>query len=124
MIHQAPRLARALPSERASGKERVHPDGGFEALRPYLREIGGLETLTVEQEIALARAVDDPAASCGGRSSASPWRRASWSGAGAISGARTAPLRRSVPGRPGWELIHERSDGQLRAGSAPQALLE
>jgi len=59
MSHQAPQLARALPSERASGKERIQPDDGFEGLRPYLREIGGLETLTVEEEIALARAVDD-----------------------------------------------------------------
>jgi RNA polymerase primary sigma factor len=59
MIDRAPRLARTLPSRLASRKERIQQDDGFAGLRPYLREIGGLETLTVEEEIALARAVDD-----------------------------------------------------------------
>jgi len=59
MIHHAPRLARTLSSQRASRKGRFQPDDGFAGLRPYLREIGDLETLTAEEEVALARAVDD-----------------------------------------------------------------
>ena len=38
--------------------DRVVKDDTFEMLRPYFREIGPVETLTAEQEVALAKRVD------------------------------------------------------------------
>ena len=48
--------AETLNSEEAS--ERVVQDDTFEMLRPYFREIGPIETLTAEEEVALAKRVD------------------------------------------------------------------
>jgi RNA polymerase sigma factor (sigma-70 family) len=58
MIHPEAQLARAIPPEVGGENQRVAPDDGFETLLPYFREIGGLETLTSEQEVALAKAVE------------------------------------------------------------------
>ncbi len=52
-------LARAIPAEDGAQRQRVVSDDSFELLRPYFRDIGPLETLTSEQEVALAKQVDD-----------------------------------------------------------------
>ena len=52
-------LARAISTEGEAETQRTARDDGFEVLRPYFREIGRFEMLTSEQEIALAKAVED-----------------------------------------------------------------
>ncbi len=52
-------LARATPAEVGGEDQPVVSDDGFGMLRPYFREIGPLETLTSEQEVALAKAIED-----------------------------------------------------------------
>jgi RNA polymerase primary sigma factor len=59
MIHHDLQLARAAPTEGEGEIEGIVPDDGFKVLRPYFREIGQLEVLTSEQEITLAKAVED-----------------------------------------------------------------
>ena len=59
MIGGELQLARAIRTEGEAETKRSVPDDGFDVLRPYFREIGRLETLTSEQEIALAKAVED-----------------------------------------------------------------
>jgi len=59
MTHPAVQLASAISPEGEEGKRRIVSDDSFEMLQPYFREIGPLETLTSEQEVALAKAVED-----------------------------------------------------------------
>jgi RNA polymerase sigma factor (sigma-70 family) len=59
IMHPEPQLTRAIPAEGEGETPRIVSDDGFKVLRPYFREIGRLETLTSEQEIALAKAVED-----------------------------------------------------------------
>jgi len=59
IMHPELQLARATSTEGEAGTRRSAPDDGFNVLRPYFREIGRLETLSSEQEIALAKAVED-----------------------------------------------------------------
>jgi RNA polymerase sigma factor (sigma-70 family) len=59
MIRREVQLARPIPTEGEAGTQRSVADDGFKVLRPYFREIGRLEILTSEQEIALAKAVED-----------------------------------------------------------------
>jgi len=61
MIHPEVQPDRVTPTGGEEENKRVVSDDSFEMLRPYFREIGGLETLTSEQEVALARAVEDHA---------------------------------------------------------------
>ena len=56
MSHPEAQLARDLLP--AAEHRRPRPDDGLETLRGDFREIGGIETLTPEQEVALAKAVE------------------------------------------------------------------
>ena len=58
-MHPELQLARATSTEGEAATPRSVADDGFNVLRPYFREIGRLETLSSEREIALAKAVDD-----------------------------------------------------------------
>jgi len=58
-MHPELQLARTIRTQGEAETPRTVPDDGFEVLRPYFREIGRLETLTPEQEVALAKAVGD-----------------------------------------------------------------
>ena len=58
-MHPEAQLARAIPNQGEAERERSLPDDGFKVLRPYFREIGRIETLAPEQEVALAKAVED-----------------------------------------------------------------
>lgn len=59
MIHPEALTARATPTEVGGEDQRVVSDDGYGMLRPYFRAIGPLETLTSEQEVALAKAIED-----------------------------------------------------------------
>jgi hypothetical protein len=145
MIHPEGQVARAIPTEGEEEIERIVLDDGFEVLRPYFREIGPIETLTSEQEIALAKAVDDctravrreildiPLAArllverwSEFRSANAPGRYR-WARSGSSAPARCwhrSSVRRRVPlALPSREVIRERSDGQLRAGPSCVASL-
>jgi RNA polymerase sigma factor (sigma-70 family) len=51
-------LSRAIPTDLAGRSRRIVSEDHLELARPYLGEIGQLETLTPEQEIELAKAVE------------------------------------------------------------------
>jgi RNA polymerase primary sigma factor len=59
IMHPEAQLARAIPTQGEAETGRSLADDGFKVLRPYFREIGRLETLAPEQEVALAKAVED-----------------------------------------------------------------
>ena len=59
MFHPEALKARATPTEVGGEDQRVVSDDGYGMLRPYFRAIGPLETLTSEQEVALAKAIED-----------------------------------------------------------------
>jgi RNA polymerase primary sigma factor len=58
MLQQEVDFSSAHTQNPEEQSERVVKDDTFEMLRPYFREIGPVETLTAEQEVALAKRVD------------------------------------------------------------------
>lgn len=54
-------LVRAIPVGDEAPQPRPVSDDSFETLRPYFRDIGPLETLAPDEEVALAREVHDQA---------------------------------------------------------------
>jgi RNA polymerase sigma factor (sigma-70 family) len=58
MLQQEVDFSSAQAEHPAEERERVVKDDTFEMLRPYFREIGPVETLTAEEEVALAKRVD------------------------------------------------------------------
>lgn len=58
MSHPETQLAHDLFPAAEAEHRRSRPDDGLGTLRGHFREIGGVETLTPEQEVALAKAVE------------------------------------------------------------------
>jgi len=58
MLHRESDFHGAETRQPEGESERVVKDDTFEMLRPYFREIGPVETLTAEEEVALAKRVD------------------------------------------------------------------
>ena len=58
MLQQEVDFSSAQTQNPEEQRERVVKDDTFEMLRPYFREIGPVETLTAEEEVALAKRVD------------------------------------------------------------------
>ena len=58
MLHEEVDFSGAQTQHSEDESNRVVKDDTFEMLRPYFREIGPVETLTAEEEVALAKRVD------------------------------------------------------------------